>query len=519
MWYIDWIILIFYILGIVLLSYFIGKKQEKQAEYYLGEKNISSWKVGLSLMANQVSAISLVGVPAFVAIKKGGGLKWLQYEIAVPLAMIAIVILYLPMYMKTKGFTIYSFVEEKLGKRMKNILSIVFIISRLLAGSISLLATSYVTAVCLNISLEMTIFLVGVVALFYVSFGGIKADIYSDIIQLIILWGSSFLMIFVFIFKFNISISPTSIESLRFKILDFSGTGFFDEKTFSFLPMLFGGFFLYVSYYGCDQTQAQRLLSMKGEKEIKNALLINGILRFLLVLTYSMVGLFLIFFLKDFPEFSKVASLNSPDFIVPLFVKYYLPHGAIGIVVAGIFSATMSSLDSTINSLSAVLYEDFLLKLKIVNELNEKKRLQLSRVLTFVFGLVLIFCSYLFINASETVVELVNKIGSAFYGPIAGVFFIAVFNGKPLKKLELFFLTGVMVNIFFWIFLERSVSWLWWNVIGFIITIIPFWNKIGDLSKNLYLSYKKNKVYAFLLGSWFILILLTLFGVEKLLSK
>ncbi len=515
--YFDWLILTFYIAGILSLSFFVGKDQRKQDEYYLGSKNIPFWQVALSLMANQVSAISLVGVPAFVAIKKDGGLKWLQYEIAVPLAMLIIATLYLPLYLKNRGFTIYKFIEYKLGKDIKDILSIVFIVSRLLAGSISLLATSYVTAVCLNISLKQTIFLVGIIALFYVSFGGIKADIYSDIIQLAILWGSSFLMIFMFIFKFKISISPTSIESLRFKILDFSGTGFFDGKTFSFLPMLFGGLFLYISYYGCDQTQAQRLLSVKGEKEIKKALLINGILRFLLVLTYSMIGVFLIFFFKKYPEFLKIASSKSPDYIVPLFIKHHLPHGVIGIVVAGIFSATMSSLDSTINSLSAVLYENFLSKLGFIKNLSQRKSLFLSRAITFIFGMLLIFVSFGFINASETVVELVNKIGSAFYGPIAGTFFVAVLKKKKINRIKYYFLLGVTTNIFLWLFFEDSISWMWWNLIGFVITVLPLIKYIKYPMLILKDEYKQNKNFMITLLFWFFFIIGALFILEKIL--
>ena len=144
------------------------------------------------------------------------------------------------------------------------------------------------------------------------------------------------------------------------QILDFKSTGLGDGNTFGFWPMLIGGFFLYLSYYGCDQSQAQRLLTTKTPQQAQRAMFFNGLLRFPLVLTYCLFGLLLIPFLHSHTEFAASLNSDSSDFLVPYFLVKYFPKGLLGLVVAGIFAASMSSIDSALNSLSAATWRDFI---------------------------------------------------------------------------------------------------------------------------------------------------------------
>jgi len=192
-------------------------------------------------MATQVSAISLIGAPAFVALRSGGGLKWLQYEFAVPLAMIAILWVMIPLYHRIKIITIYQYLEERFGPRLRLLVSLVFIFARGLGSGVALLATGIVTAVCLNLNLPETIILIGLVSLIYTTFGGIKADIYSDIIQLFILWGTAILSIAIVTnFLGWEGMVFTSTDSARLRVFDWQHTGLGDGQTFSFWAMLFG---------------------------------------------------------------------------------------------------------------------------------------------------------------------------------------------------------------------------------------------------------------------------------------
>lgn len=126
----DWTILGLYVLAILAMGYLIGRRQRNQSEYYVAGETMPWWQVGLSLVANQVSAVSLIGAPAFIAVKSGGGLRWLQYEMAVPLAMIPIIVVLLPAYWKTRGFTIYGYLERRFGPPARRAVSAIFLLSR-----------------------------------------------------------------------------------------------------------------------------------------------------------------------------------------------------------------------------------------------------------------------------------------------------------------------------------------------------------------------------------------------------
>ena len=473
--WVDWIILFAYIFFIIGLSYWIGKKQKNQEDYYVGGRRVPAWQVALSIMATQVSAISLIGAPAFVALRSGGGLRWLQYEFAVPLAMIAILWVMIPLYHRIKIITIYQYLEERFGPRLRLLVSLVFIFARGLGSGVALLATGIVTAVCLNLNLPETIILIGVVSLIYTTFGGIKADIYSDIIQLFILWGTAILSIFIVTNYLGWEgLVFTSMDSARLRVFDWQHTGLGDGHTFSFWAMLFGGFFLYVSYYGADQSQTQRLLATKSSNDASHTVFLNGILRFPLVLTYLALGVLLIPFLNTHTEFARSLAGKPADFLVPQFLIHFVPPGALGLIIAGIFAASMSSLDSAMNSLSAATYQDVLFKWKPqLRQLNARMQVRLSRALTVFWGtLATVFALWL-AGGEETVIELVNKIGSAFYGPVLGVFWLGMLTtttGERSATIGL--LAGVLVNILLWQFFQASVSWLWWNGIGFGVTFL-----------------------------------------------
>jgi len=529
---IDWIILFLYIAFIIALGWWVGRKQKSQEDYYLGGRSMPSWQIALSVMATQVSAISLIGAPAFIALKTNGGLVWLQYEFAIPLAMMLIMLILVPMYHSTRATTIYEYLENRFGKTTRMFISAVFLLSRGLGSGVMLLATAIVTAVCLNWDLSQTILLIGLVAIIYTTFGGIVADIYSDIIQLFILWGGAILTIILI--WMNIDSNDLSLifnQPERLKVFDFQSTGLGDGKTFGFWPMLIGGFFLYLSYYGCDQSQAQRLLTTATDKEAKKSLLINGIFRFPLVLTYSAVGLLLIPFLYANPEFANKLNGQQPDFLVPYFLIEYMPAGILGLIVAGFFAASMSSIDSALNSLSAASFRDFLVKINPnLENIADKNQLRYSRYLTIFWGIVATVFALQMVGGSETVLELVNKIGSAFYGPVLAAFWLGMLTKRANETGVISgLLLGVGFNIFLWQFYGSEVSWLWWNVFGFFITfilglLISSINKVTEDNENYILKisdlYKLNgsKKYYLILTLTFIVIIICSYFIEIILS-
>jgi len=473
---IDWTILIVYILVIIYMGFYVGRSQRSQEDYYLGGREMPSWQIALSIVATQVSAISLIGAPAFIAMKPGGGLVWLQYEFAIPLAMMLIMLTVVPMYHKTGVISIYEYLEKRFGSATRTILSLIFMASRGLAAGVALLATSIVTSVCMDMPLFHTVLLIGVISIIYTTLGGIRADIYSDILQLVILWSGAIICLWVLLGLIGNDpfdgMARTTAD--RYRVFNMSGSGLGDGETFGFWPMLVGGFFLYLSYYGCDQSETQRLLTARGAKQAQKALFYNGMIRFPLVITYCSLGIFLIPFLNSHPGFLKRLAGQSPDFLLPHFLLVYMPHGLLGLLIAGIFAASMSSLDSILNSLSAVTWRDFLQKyFTRFKTIPREKEVWVSKILTVLWGLLCTVFALGMIGGPETVLVLVNKIGSAFYGPILATFWLGILTKKATQPGAITGLgTGVAMNIFVWQFFGKAVSWLWWNPIGFFTSFI-----------------------------------------------
>ncbi len=469
----DWAVIAAITALVIGMSWQVGRRQKNQADYYLAGRSIPFWLAGSSLAANQVSAISLVGAPAFIALKAGGGLRWLQYELAIPLAMLFIISVLLPAYSRLGGSTIYEYLEHRFGKTARYALGLVFLVSRSLGAGVVLLATSYVAGVFLGFDLRLTILLIAAVALVYTVLGGIRADIYTDLLQLVILWLSSVACIVVLAVLLGGDYSIPGSAAGRIAIFDFGSTGLGDGETFSFWPMIFGGFFLYISYYGCDQSQAQRLLAAGGIAGARRALVFNAFIRFPIVLTYCAIGALMIPFLARTPDFAETLHSLPPDYLMPHFFTSYLPPGLLGFVVAGMLAASMSSLDSAINSLSAVTWEDFARRLlPRLDSMSDRGKLLSSRLITFFWGCFSTAFALYIAGGSETVIELVNKIGSAFYGPVAGVFTLGIFAHRARERHAMAgFAAGFGLNIVLWIFFEPSVSWMWWNLGGFALTL------------------------------------------------
>ncbi len=469
----DWTVIASVTALVIGMSWLIGRRQKNQSDYYLGGRSIPFWLVGSSLAANQVSAISLVGAPAFIALKAGGGLRWLQYELAIPLAMLFIILVLLPAYSKLGGSTIYEYLEHRFGKTARYAIGLVFLISRSLGAGVVLLATSYVVGVFLGFDLRVTIFLIAAVALIYTVLGGIKADIYTDLVQLVILWLGSAACVGILLVLLGGDYSIPAGSADRLSIFEFGSTGLGDGATFSFWPMLFGGLFLYISYYGCDQSQAQRLLAAGGTEGARKALVFNALVRFPIVLTYCAIGVLMIPFLAHTPEFAETLRTLPPDYLMPHFFARYLPPGLLGLVVAGMLAASMSSLDSAMNSLSAVTWEDFARRIfPRLDSLSDRGKLLSSRLITLFWGCFSTAFALRIAGGAETVIELVNKIGSAFYGPVAGVFALGIFTHRAREGHAMAgFAAGFGLNLILWMFFESEVSWMWWNLSGFALAL------------------------------------------------
>jgi SSS family solute:Na+ symporter len=353
-------------------------------------------------------------------------------------------------------------------------LSIIFQFLRAFSTGVTVYGISLVLKVCLGIPFGMAVILLGGITVIYDTLGGMKAVIWSDVIQLVVLFGSILTAI-----GLAVSILGgfeevfSRIQPERLRAVDFAHHGFGDGQTFAFWPMLFGGLFLYVSYYGCDQTQAQRELSTRSVGDTNRALFLDGMLRFPLVVSYCFLGLCLAGYAAANPAFIYTLPLNNSgeinyNYAVPVFVLEHFPHGLIGLVMVGLFAAAMSSLDSTLNALSALSMEDIVKRFS-KKEFSPRLELFTSKMLTVFWGAACIIFAFYVGDVSQTVIESVNKIGSLINGPLLAVFLMGVLSLRINSRGAVSgFVTGFVVNLLLWKFVPE-LSWLWWNVIGFFI--------------------------------------------------
>ena len=488
----DYIIIVVYLFGFLAIGLFF-KENKTSKDYFLGGRKMGWFPLSLSTMATQLSAISFISAPAFVGLKEGGGLQWLTYEFGVPLAMAFLMIALIPSLYKSGIVSVYEYLENRFDASSRLLISVVFQISRSVATGVMVYTMALILQATIQVDFWISILIIGVITLIYSFQGGMKAVIWGDVIQMIILFLGILLCLGFGINELGgIENFIPELDRERINAVDFTKWGINNAEgkdSFGFWPMVIGGFFLYASYYGTDQTQSQRLLSSKDMQTIKKLLFANAFFRFPITLTYCIMGLVLgALYFKDgsFQESINIVYENNintlegkkADLMVPVFIIKYLPNGIIGVLIVAIMSAAMSTLSSTVNSLSAVSMEDFVKR--FYPNISNKKYVQTSRLLSLFWGIVCLFLAFFTGNIEGTVIEVINKVGSVFYGPILGVFVLAILTKKThALGANIGILAGVFLNIYLWLYVP-DIFWFWWNAIGCLVTIM-----VGYIISNL----------------------------------
>ena len=566
--WLDYTVIAIYLIGFIAMGYFF-KDNKDSKDYFLGGKSLGWFPLSLSTMATQLSAISFISAPAFVGLKANGGMKWLTFEFAVPLAMIGIMFFIIPPLYKSGIVSIYEYLEQRFSKTTRKIISVVFQISRALGTGVMVFTMALIIQAVVGISFHYTLIIISVVTLIYSYQGGMKAVVWGDAIQMIILFAGLIICLIVGYSMLKDTGTFNGFDQSRLQVIDLDNFGIFSGDEYGFWPMLLGGLFLYLSYYGTDQTQAQRLLSAKDEGTIKKLLMANGLLRFPVVLVYCVMGLIIGYLVSSIPEFYEsikettrihypgeyASSGIKPDLMIPVFITNYLPNGLIGILMVGVMSAAMSSLSSTINSLSAVTIEDFFNSGE--KKLTGKRYMFISKGLVVFWGTVCILAAYLFGNSQSTVIELINAISSLFFGPILAAFIIAIFFKKVNHiGMNVAIITSVAVNLIFkylpelvYLFNEGSfysgggsvhealadiginnipdLFWIWYNLTGFVIAVVmalivsKMTSKIPAKKMQLQYSFNTKELLqreSIILMSFFVLILVFSYFLPSILG-
>lgn len=465
----DWIVITLYLAGMVGISWWLSHGQHDESDYYVGGRKLPWWALSLSTMATQSSANSFLGIPAFVALAPGGGLTWLQYELALPFAMILLLLFLVPVFRGLHLISIYEYLEKRFDRGTRVLLSAVFLLSRGLATGVALYAAALVVQVCTGWPLAWSIVLMGGITVVYDTLGGMKAVVWSDVVQMVVLFAGIFVCGSIALGTAGgweaalATHAPERLAGIEF------AHGLGDGARSPFWGFLLGGLVLYLSYYGVDQSQVQRQLAASSVRDAQRTLIFNGVARFPLTLLYAGLGLAVGAVYHLSPELRAAVPDGRLDYLVPRFIELHLPAGLRGLLVAAILAAAMSSLDSALNSLSAATLRDF-----VAPRLATSSRMLLaSRLVTVAWGAAITGFAFWVGDISTTVVEGINRLGAFFYGPLLAAFACGVIDRRARGPgIIAGVLVGVAVNVTLLLTLGGTLFWMWWNLSGLVTAVV-----------------------------------------------
>ena len=542
---IDWFVLVFTLLVIVVYGTLKTRGAVTANEYIKAGNSAKWWTIGLSVMATQASAITFLSTPGQAY---NDGLGFVQFYFGIPIAIVVVCTVFIPIYHKLKVYTAYEFLESRFDLKTRSLTALLFLIQRSLSAGITIFAPAIILSTVLGWDLLTLNIIIGSLVIIYTVSGGTKAVNYTQKYQMgIILFGLiTVLYIIISLLPDNINLdNALKIASVNSKmeVLNFS----FDlENRYTVWSGILGGTFLMMSYFGTDQSQVQRYLSGKSLKEMQLGMIFNGVFKIPMQFFILFIGVMVFVFyqfnhsplnfnpqgkkiisetiyeadykylenrlndnfeqkkivINDFLETNnklskeKIDALNyeekeireaakliikrvaeekqikietnDKDYVFVNFILDNLPKGLIGLLLAVILSAAMSSTSSEINALATTTSID-ILKRNFSN-VNDTNIVFYTKLMTLFWGLCAIGIACVAYLA-DNLIQLVNIIGSIFYGNVLGVFLIAFFI-KHIKS-NAVFISAIITQII--IIIAWYYDWmpfLWLNVFGCLLVII-----------------------------------------------
>lgn len=451
---INWIVLIVYFFGMLYIGVIYGKGNKTTEDYFLGSRQIPWWAIGLSVMATQCSAVSFIGIPGW---GYASGLDRITYTFQFPIVVAVLMITFIPFFYNTKVVSVYEYLEKRFGAKSRLLLAAIFLLSRGFQTAVVLFAPALALAIITGTDPNTAILMMGVFTLIYTYVGGMNAVIWTDVIQMFIIWLGIALSILFPIFSVDGGFShiiENGISNHLFDGLDYS-LGI--SNSYTFWGGILGSGFLYLTYLGTDQSQVQRVLSAKSIRETKLSLSLAGFIVPIQTFLFLFAGICL------FSAYGGKSFENS-DYVMLTFITQTLPVGIAGLVTAGVFAAGMSSVASALNSLATVTVNDFYKK--IYPEADDKKCLKVSKYMTLFWGVFSTLFA-LCLGGLGTVLDIINILGPLFYPCMLSTFVLAVFCKKGNEKgCIAAVLSGLLIDLY--MFLFTSVGSLWWCFIGFV---------------------------------------------------
>jgi len=457
---IDVAIIAVYLICITLFGLRFRKSQRSLRNYFLADRNIPWWAIGLSIVAAETSTLTIIGTPA---IAYAGNFGFLQLVFGYLLGRIIICILFIPQYFRGEMFTAYQLIDRRFGAVLHRVTAAVFLLLRSAAEGVRVWAVSIVVLTAFHMSDVWAVAIIMLLTLIYTFEGGLAAVIWTDVIQMVIYVGGTligFITLLHLIPGGWSGMHAVAANAGKLRVFDFSFNFF---ETYTFWAGVIGGMFLNTASHGTDQLMVQRLLAARGERESKLALLSSGVVILAQFTLFLLVGAGLWVFYGLHPQEAHFTKL---DYAFPTFVVEHMPIGISGLLIAAILAAAMSNLSAALNSLSSTTMVDFYLRMK--PETSDQRRIALSRIATVFWGVVL-FALGLASRYGGSVLERGLAIASLAHGALLGVFLLGILTRRAKQTGTIIgMLCGLSLSIIIWGW--TKVPYTWYVTIGSLVT-------------------------------------------------
>jgi Na+/proline symporter len=550
MHWIDWTILVAYLVWIVWDGLRLTKKSGELEGYFLASRSIPWWAVGLSVMATQLSAITMIGTTGQGYAE---GMRFIQFYYALPIAMIILSATLVPFFHNARVFTAYEYLERRFDAKTRSFTALLFLISRAMACGAVISAPAVMLSVVMGLDVTTTCLLMGLPTAIYTMFGGVQAVTWTDVKQMFLIVAGLFAAFGMLLISLPDSVGVADALHIagstgRVQTFDFR----FDlTDRYTFWSGTIAALFLFMSYFGTDQSQVQRYLTARSLDEARVSLFMSAYWKIPLQALVLLIGVFIFVFylftpppmlfnsvherrVRESPRAGEYAALeqrftaaieqrrvaaeqlaaerrdgaegpslglvalafqswntevtnirrdavalvkdvtgdqsyNDVNFVFPTWVTTHLPVGLVGLILAAIFAAAMSTISAELAALSTATIIDFYRRW-IRPQADDRHYLNVSRVATGFWGL---FASVVAIWSVElgSLIEVVNRFGSYFYGTILGVFLLAI--GWPRANGHGAFV-GLIAGMTAVGYIETftDVEFLWLNVVGAVAVFV-----------------------------------------------
>lgn len=545
----DWIVLFGTLVLIVVYGVWKTRGTQSMEGYLLGNKSTPWWGVGLSIMATQASAITFLSTPGQAY---EDGMRFLQFYFGLPLAMIILSVTAVPLYHRLKVYTAYEYLESRFDLKVRSLAAFFFLCLRGLSVGITIYAPSLILSTILGWNITLTTILIGTMVMIYVTSGGTRAVSHTQKYQLTIIMGGMILAGWIAYSKIPEGIGFGGTFALAGELgkLNLINLNFNLSDRYNIWSGLIGGLFLFMSYFGADQSQVGRYLGAKSITESRLGLIFNGLLKIPMQFIILYIGILVFVFyqfvqppvfhnqtlldqargksseiarqeaiyseihkqkseatfelataIKDDNQENKQiikgkldllnakekslrtdvkasieaaipgASTLDKDYVFINFVMNYLPHGLIGLLMAVVFMAAMSSTASELNALASTSMVD-IYKRSVNKTATDVHYVKYSRAFTIMWALFAMGFANI-ANQAENLIQFVNIIGSLFYGTILGIF-LSAFYIKYIKSTAVFYaaILAESVILYLYYFQREAVAFLHYNYIGCAIVVV-----------------------------------------------